>query len=139
MKRLKARHAAAATALAISALSVSVLTATPSYAAGGCVDQSQNGWTIRLCASKDFLATYSDFYMLKKGTQGNGCVIQGNASGAVSTFNSWGCSSLGVNQRAIVGTGTAIGGATIKTCVSVTEDVVPFRTFFSGCQTFTNV
>lgn len=140
-RNIKAARVAAALVLATSAVSATVLTASPSYAAGGCADKSQNGWTIRLCASKDFVAAYSDFYVLKKGTTGNGCVVEGNSylNGGFADYNNWSCSSIGTNQREIIGTETAIGGVTVETCVDVAEDVAPFRTFFSQCQTFTDV
>ncbi|MEV0402606.1 hypothetical protein [Actinoallomurus sp. NPDC050550] len=140
-RNIKAARVAAVLVLATAAVSATVLTASPSYAAGGCVNKSQNGWTIRLCANKDFVAATSDFYVLKKGTTGGGCSVEGNyyLNGDFADYNSWSCSSIGTNQQEIIGTETAIGGATIKTCVDVKEDVVPFRTFFSQCQTFTDV
>jgi transcriptional regulator with XRE-family HTH domain len=92
-------------------------------------------------ANKNFIAATSDFYVLKKGTTGGGCTVEGNyyLGGDFADYNSWSCSSIGTNQQEIIGTETAIGGATIKTCVDVKENVVPFRTFFSQCQTFTDV
>jgi hypothetical protein len=109
---------------------------------GGCVDKSQNGWTVRLCANKSSGTVAGDFYVLKKGSPGAGCRISGAVSVADDSplYNNFGvCSGVGVNQQEVIGNISFVfAGATVKVCVAVDTER-PLAQPFAQCATFNNV
>ncbi|MFI7689673.1 hypothetical protein ACIBQ6_11410 [Nonomuraea sp. NPDC049655] len=89
---------------------------TPAHAAGGCADRSQNGWTIRLCASKNGLDLISDMYVIAKGQTGNGCRGEGHATSSgqpMGYLDLTGCANIAVNAHYVIASQWAVGGAQV--------------------------
>ncbi|MEU6432486.1 hypothetical protein ABZ860_41830 [Microbispora sp. NPDC046973] len=138
---LRRLFTAGLTSVLLSA-SIGLTSASPAHAAGGCVNKSQNGWTIRLCASKDWTTVYSDFYILSKGQMGNGCYLEGVYRvgwGPDGWYGFGSCQNLALNTRYIIGTTTVFGGADVTTRVHVFESAYPFRDWFDQSASYTGV
>ncbi|MGW2218159.1 hypothetical protein ACWCSD_24520 [Nonomuraea sp. NPDC001684] len=115
---------------------------TPAHAAGGCADRSQNGWTIRLCASKNGLDLISDMYVIAKGQTRNGCRGEGHATSSgqpMGYLDLTGCANIAVNAHYVIASQWAVGGAQVTTRAVIFESLYPFRTLFDQSASFTDV
>ncbi|MFI7420123.1 hypothetical protein [Nonomuraea sp. NPDC049684] len=115
---------------------------TPAHAAGGCADRSQNGWTIRLCASKNGLDLISDMYVITKGQTGNGCRGEGHATSSgrpMGHLDLTGCADIAVNTRYAIASQWAAGGAQVTTRAVIFESLSPFRALFDQSASFSDV
>ncbi|MFI7461907.1 hypothetical protein [Nonomuraea sp. NPDC049646] len=136
------RRAAAALGALLMGVSLVAGATTPAHAAGGCADRSQNGWTIRLCASKNGLDLISDMYVITKGQTGNGCRGEGHATSSgrpMGYLDLTGCADIAVNTRYVIASQWAAGGAQVTTRAVIFESLSPFRALFDQSASFSDV
>jgi len=113
--------------------------------AGGCVNKSQGGWTIRLCASKSFTDVNGSAEVLTKGSiPSHGCSITGTFTlqGSIDPplFNSLGsCGAVSPGISQTIGDFFVIGTPpTVTPCVKIANSLTG-ATIFNQCATFTSV
>jgi len=113
--------------------------------AGGCVNRSQSGWTIRLCASKSLTDVNGSAEVLTKGSiPAQGCSITGTFTlqGSIDPplFNSLGsCSAVRPGVSQTIGDFFVFGApSTVTPCVRIVNSVTN-ATIFNQCATFSGV